>query len=397
MEIKVYGEIMNEEEKQFRTMFFDNVRGLTYFDINDILAGRDKDDNEITLRINCPGGSCIDGFAIYDRLRATEGAEISAIVEGECSSMATIVLLAAKAENRRAYANTRFCVHKSRIMEYYGQDVTDDDAQKLADELRAETDRLVRVYVDRTTADEQTIRDLMERDTYITADEAKGLGLIAEIIQPVSATKTKRNEMNAIQRLVVSMAKAVGLTDLKDTETKAVMLNTADGGELEIDIEEGAEPQVGDAARPDGEHLMQDGKTIVVVDGVITEIRMPENETNEPEPEPEQDAEGEGDPMEQGEDVEQLKAENEQLKAENEQLKATVDELRARIEELEQAEPTTEDKEILDTVAKCGGVEWLKSVKSNYKPQARQTKSQTAGQSKLQQELAKAGIKSHQN
>ena len=50
-------------------------------------------------------------------------------------------------------------------------------------------------------------------------------------------------------------------------------LNTADGGTITIDKPEGEDPAVGDSASPDGEHKMPDGKTIVVEDGVITEIR----------------------------------------------------------------------------------------------------------------------------
>lgn len=54
-------------------------------------------------------------------------------------------------------------------------------------------------------------------------------------------------------------------------------LSTADGGTLTVEREEG-DPQVGDTASPDGEHLMPDGSTIVVEGGVISEIRDPEEE-----------------------------------------------------------------------------------------------------------------------
>lgn len=54
-------------------------------------------------------------------------------------------------------------------------------------------------------------------------------------------------------------------------------LSTADGSTLTVEREDG-EPQVGDTASPDGEHLMPDGSTIVVEGGVIAEIRDPEEE-----------------------------------------------------------------------------------------------------------------------
>ena len=55
-------------------------------------------------------------------------------------------------------------------------------------------------------------------------------------------------------------------------EPKAMKLNTADGQTLTVEREEG-DPQVGDKASPDGTFEMPDGKTIVVEDGVITDIQ----------------------------------------------------------------------------------------------------------------------------
>lgn len=97
------------------------------------------------------------------------------------------------------------------------------------------------------------------------------------------------------------------------------------------------EPQVGDTASPDGEHVMPDGKTIIVTDGVITEIKDP-------------------DELEEDE-VKALKARIEELETENASLKTN-----AR---------TIEDNKILNAVRMAGGENWLAKHCSTYKVSAR--------------------------
>lgn len=117
----------------------------------------------------------------------------------------------------------------------------------------------------------------------------------------------------------------------------ALELTTAGGDVLTVEREEG-EPQVGDTASPDGEHVMPDGKTIVVKDGVITEIKE-EEEVNTDE------------------DVEALKARIEELETEVASLKTN-----AR---------TVEDNKILNAIKMAGGVDWLAKNCSTYKVSGR--------------------------
>jgi ATP-dependent Clp protease protease subunit len=114
---------------------------------------------------------------------------------------------------------------------------------------------------------------------------------------------------------------------------------------------------VGDAASPDGEFLMPDGTTIVVADGVITEIRDAEPEAD-PEPEPNPD--------------------DEAHKAEIEAKDAEIASLQARIAELEANQMSDDQKAVVAKVEKAGGMAWLdKTLQSNYKPAQRQRNAQT--------------------
>lgn len=65
------------------------------------------------------------------------------------------------------------------------------------------------------------------------------------------------------------------LSKIEDVQVVSMELTNAEGNTLTVERDEG-EPQVGDAASPDGEHVMPDGKTIIVTDGVITEIKDPD-------------------------------------------------------------------------------------------------------------------------
>ena len=87
---------------------------------------------------------------------------------------------------------------------------------------------------------------------------------------------------SAIGKAFLAFGQALGLVEgsAEEESVSAVVLTATDGTELNIEREEG-EPQVGDAASPDGEWVMDDGKTIVIADGVITEIKEPESEDDE--------------------------------------------------------------------------------------------------------------------
>lgn len=112
-------------------------------------------------------------------------------------------------------------------------------------------------------------------------------------------------------------------------------LSTADGSTLTVEREEG-DPQVGDTASPDGEHLMPDGSTIVVEGGVISEIRDPEEE-------------------------------NDELDAAN----ARIAELETELTSLRAQAKSQDELVILNKVKTMGGLEGLKKIASSYVPDAR--------------------------
>ena len=90
--LKIYSDIVDEECKAF--MAWNGLSGMSFLDIDKFIDSIPENDGEINLTINCRGGMTDQALAMYDALRAT-GKTISAEVIGECSSSATLLLLAA--------------------------------------------------------------------------------------------------------------------------------------------------------------------------------------------------------------------------------------------------------------------------------------------------------------
>jgi ATP-dependent Clp protease protease subunit len=366
MILKVYSAIMPEEDRMF--MQFMGLDGVSFHSIDEFIASIPEDDDTIDMRINSPGGVVPEGWAIIDKLRAT-GKKITATIEGDAASMAAIVLLAAS--ERKAYKHARLLIHDAYFPEYtLAGAYRKEDLEKLAASLEEDNQRALDFMVERTGADRDTLAALMKEDKFIDMEQAKELGFIHEILEPASASvrpkgwkkpetnsSTDMSKNNKIASAFKAFAEALGISVKMEDEPAAVgyILTAQDGTEINIDKPEGEDPAVGDAASPDGEFLMPDGTTIVVADGVITEIR---------------DAEPEADPEPDTTDEEHQK----EIEAKDAEIAA----LQARITELEANQMSDDQKAILAKVEKAGGKAWLdKATKSNYKPEQRQRQAQT--------------------
>lgn len=344
--LKIHSDIVDEETRQMN-LFWIGVDGTSFDSVDAFIESIPEDDNNIELRLNCRGGNCMEGWTIYDKLRST-GKEITAIIEGKCASMASVLLLAAPKERRYAYQNSTLLIHNPYIPPYTLADAYDaEDLRRMAEDLEAETTKIVNLYVDRTGSEEDVLRALMAEDKFVDMDKAKELGFISEVKPPISAREkqppqwnhSKINNMN--QEKKVTVAQAFQMLGVALGVVKAPIvsldLSTADGSTLTVEREEG-EPQVGDTASPNGEHLMPDGSTIVVEGGVIAEIRDPEEENN-----------------------------NDELDAAN----ARIAELETELTSLRAQAKSQDELVILNKVKTMGGLEGLKKIASSYVPDAR--------------------------
>ena len=347
--LKIHSDIVDEETRVVRLMWT-GIDGTSFSTVDAFIDSIPKDDNEIEIRLNCEGGNISEGWSIYDKLRAT-GKDISAVIEGKCASMASILLLAASKERRSGYTNSKLCIHKPLVLANKGCTMRSNDLRQMADDLDRENEKFLDLYVERTGADREQLQSLMEEDRYVDMDQAKELGFVSTILLPLSASKKDHSNINNMaktgenvevsQSLFAKMLAKLGYAKIEDAEAAfkkvALDLSTADGSTLTVEREDG-EPQVGDTASPDGEHLMPDGSTIVVEGGVITEIRDPEEENN-----------------------------NDELDAAN----ARIAELEAELTSLRAQAKSQDELVILNKVKTMGGLEGLKKIASSYVPDAR--------------------------
>lgn len=374
--IKIYNEIQTERDKAM-AVFLGEVEGVCYKDIDAFCDAIPEGDKAIDIRLHCDGGSVTEGWAIYDRLRQT-GKEITATVEGNCASMATVILMAAPKERRRAYESAHISVHNPWMCPWeMGDAVTADDLAKYEADLRAEQQKMVDLYVERCGCSREEIQALMDEDKYMDAERAKELGIIGVIVPPVSAAKRTNYNQKGMEKQVTIKASVfdrilakLGLKSLEDfeqVEMKGMDLNTASGDILTVERDEG-EPQVGDKASPDGEWLMPDGVTIVVENGVIVEVRPKQEDA--PEDEEARDEE-KGDP-DTTEELDERDEEEQRLRDRIAELEKENEELRQRLEEADANAKTTDDLRILNAVKMAGGEKALATLKSNYKPRERE-------------------------
>ena len=362
--LKIFNDIQTENEKNF-CKYFGEAEGVCFKDVDEFCEAIPKGDNAIDVRIHCDGGSVVEGWGIYDRLRAT-GKDITCTVEGNAASMATVILMAAPKERRRAYKNAQICVHNPWVPAYaLGDTLTAAELEKAASDLKETQEKMLDLYVERCECNKEEMQALMDEDKFIGVDRAMELGLIGEIIAPASAKKqglvfnnkkenkmAEKNEKVEVKASLLDRALAkLGLKNIEEL-AKGLDLSTSDGQTLTVEREEG-EPQIGDKASPDGTFKMPDGKTIVVKDGAINDI---------------QTSSCVGSEGKEGSELEKRVAE----------LENEVKELQEKLESSENARKqaeamakTQEDLRILNAVKIAGGEKALANISSSYKPEPR--------------------------
>lgn len=366
--LKIYNAIVDEEEKVYLQDWY-GTEGICYKDISEFLDSIEEGDNEVDIRLHCPGGECIEGWAIYDALR-NSGKTITATIEGECSSMATIILLAAPKERRFGFANARMCIHNPAVawLDLWSDErLTADEINNLKSKLTAqeaslleEQKKILDLYVERTGSDRTELQNLMNEDKFVDMARAAELGFISSTLAPNTnrknksskSTKMAKEKITIESNLLKRLLSIAGFAKIEDVKVVDQKITAADGTEFTVEREDG-DPQVGDKAYPNGTYVLDDGTTIVVTDEVIESIT------------PADDGNGDGgddDANALKEQVNQLTAKVEDLTKQVEDLTSENETLKAENESLKTEAKTDDEKDILDIVAKAGGKAFLENL-----------------------------------
>ena len=132
---------------------------------------------DIAFYINSPGGVVTSGMAIYDTMQYIRP-DVSTVCIGQAASMGSLLLAAGAAEKRFALPNARVMIHQPSG----GAQGQATDIEIHAREILAMRARLNNIYVKHTGQPLDIIERAMERDNFMTAEDAKAFGLIDEVV-----------------------------------------------------------------------------------------------------------------------------------------------------------------------------------------------------------------------
>jgi ATP-dependent Clp protease protease subunit len=132
---------------------------------------------EISMYINSPGGVVTSGMAIYDTMQYIRP-PVQTLCVGQAASAASLLLCAGAKGQRFCLPNSRILVHQPSAS-YYGQAA---DIARHAQEIIKLKRRLNEIYASHTGQTVEAIEKALDRDTYMTAEEAKTFGLLDQVL-----------------------------------------------------------------------------------------------------------------------------------------------------------------------------------------------------------------------
>ena len=133
---------------------------------------------EIFFYINSPGGLVTSGLGIYDTMQYIKS-PVSTLCIGQASSMGSFLLAAGEKGKRFSLPNSRIMVHQPSAG-FQGQAT---DIQIHAKEILSLKERLNKIYSQHTGKSIKEISHALERDKFMTAEEAKDFGLIDSVVE----------------------------------------------------------------------------------------------------------------------------------------------------------------------------------------------------------------------
>lgn len=152
------------------------------YEVNGKLLALERADAKrpIYLYIDSPGGEVNSGFSIFDTAKFI-APEVYTIVVGLAASMGSLIALCADKEKRLAFPNSKFLIHQPLISgTYYG---SASDVEIRAKDIVRTKEKIVRIYADETGKSTEEIHKAIDRDNWMTAEEAQKFGLISRVIR----------------------------------------------------------------------------------------------------------------------------------------------------------------------------------------------------------------------
>ena len=192
----IYSRLLKERIVFLTGPVEDNVASLVCAQLLFLESENPKKD--IAFYINSPGGIVTSGLAIYDTMQYIKPA-ISTVCIGQAASMGSLLLAAGEKAARFALPNSRIMIHQPSG----GAQGQATDIEIQAKEILDLRKRLNDIYVAHTGQDFKVIEEAVERDRYMSPEEAKKFGLIDQVVdkrpelEEVNSDKGSNEDNNA--------------------------------------------------------------------------------------------------------------------------------------------------------------------------------------------------------
>ena len=154
----------------------DGMSALICAQLLDLEAENPK--KEIQMYINSPGGVVTSGLAIYDTMQYIRSPVVT-LCMGMAASMGSFLLMAGEKGNRIALPNSRIMVHQPSG----GYSGKASDIERHAEDIIKTKRRLNEIYAKHTGRSYDEVEEKLDRDTFMTPEEAKEWGLVDHVIE----------------------------------------------------------------------------------------------------------------------------------------------------------------------------------------------------------------------
>ena len=167
----IYSRLLNERIIFLGTPIDDQIANLIIAQL--IHLESEDPDKDISLYINSPGGSVYAGLAVYDTMQYVKP-DVQTVCVGIAMSMGAVLLAGGTQGKRMALPNSKILIHQ--VSSGFQGQATDIEIQ--AREVINIKRRLEEILADHTNQDHEKVSHDMERDYFMTAEEAKEYGII---------------------------------------------------------------------------------------------------------------------------------------------------------------------------------------------------------------------------
>ena len=172
----IYSRLLKERIIFLTGPINDNVASLATAQM--LFLESENPKKEIYLYINSPGGLVTSGLGIYDTMQYIKP-DISTLCIGQAASMGSFLLGAGTKGKRFSLPNSRIMVHQPSAG-FQGQST---DIEIHANEVLSLKKRLNEIYSRHTGKNVDQIKDALERDNFMTPENAKDFGLIDQVVE----------------------------------------------------------------------------------------------------------------------------------------------------------------------------------------------------------------------